>query len=233
MPIKASRTPRKSLLRSDWDLVIVDEAHKMIARSLDRTTYAYRLGQELSKRMDHFLLMTATPHKGDPEHFRRFLALLDTDVYGAIESLQQAMKEQEARFYLRRTKEALVTFPNPGDGEVRKLFTNREVRSAAFDLDGEELDFYDELSRFVEVRFIELKGRAGVGMVALGRNEYDTAYRLGRDYWLYAVFDRGGTPELHTIQDPARLSWQPVMTVEPYQLSPQGILQADTNRDDG
>ena len=88
---------------------------------------------------DHYLLMTATPHKGDPEHFRRFLALLDNDVYGSIKSLEQAMREHEAPFYLRRTKEALVTFPDPETGEVRKLFTKREVRSAAFNLDGEEL----------------------------------------------------------------------------------------------
>jgi superfamily II DNA or RNA helicase len=84
---------RESLLRSRWDLVIVDEAHKMSASSEEHSTYAYRLGRELSKMTDHYLLMTATPHKGDPEHFRRFLALLDPDVYGSIESLQTAMRE--------------------------------------------------------------------------------------------------------------------------------------------
>ncbi|MEK6262990.1 MAG: DEAD/DEAH box helicase, partial [Planctomycetota bacterium] len=141
---------RESLLRSRWDLVIVDEAHKMSAPADDRKTYAYRLGEALSKMTDHFLLMTATPHKGDPDHFRRFLALLDPDVYGSIESLQRAVREHEAPFYLRRTKEALVTFPHPETGEVRKLFTKREVRTAAFDLDGDELDFYDELTRYVE-----------------------------------------------------------------------------------
>ncbi len=57
---------RESLLRSRWDLIIVDEAHKMSARSEDHKTYAYRLGENLSKMTDHFLLMTATPHKGDP-----------------------------------------------------------------------------------------------------------------------------------------------------------------------
>jgi superfamily II DNA or RNA helicase len=137
---------RECLLRSRWDLVIVDEAHKMSGRSDDHKTYAYRLGEHLSKMTDHFLLMTATPHKGDPEHFRRFLALLDADVYGNIESLQEAMRRQDAPFYLRRTKEALLTFPHPDTGKVRQLFTKREVRTAAFELDGEELDFYDELT---------------------------------------------------------------------------------------
>jgi superfamily II DNA or RNA helicase len=141
---------RESLLRSRWDLVIVDEAHKMSAYADDRKTLAYRLGEALSRMTDHYVLMTATPHKGDQEHFRRFLALLDADVYGSIQSLQHAMREHEAPFYLRRTKEALVSFPHPDTGEVRKLFTRREVRTAAFDFDGEELDFYDELTRYVE-----------------------------------------------------------------------------------
>src|SRR5437868_2335446 len=86
---------RESLLRSRWDLVIVDEAHKMSAPGEDRKTYAYRLGEALSRMTDHYLLMTATPHKGDQDHFRRFLALLDPDVYGSIKSLQHAMREHE------------------------------------------------------------------------------------------------------------------------------------------
>jgi hypothetical protein len=52
--------------------------------------------------------MTATPHKGDPENFRLFLSLLDPDIYGAVEGLEEAMRRQEAPFYLRRLKEALA-----------------------------------------------------------------------------------------------------------------------------
>jgi putative heme-binding domain-containing protein len=178
---------RESLLRSRWDLVIVDEAHKMSARSEDHKTYAYRLGESLSKMTDHFLLMTATPHKGDPDHFRRFLALLDSDVYGSIESLEQAMREHEAPFYLRRTKEALVTFPDPQTGDVHKLFTKREVRSAAFELDGEELVFYDALTRYVEDQSImaaadqSARGRAvGFTMAMLQRRMASSVYAVRR-----------------------------------------------------
>src|ERR1700681_2148193 len=60
---------RESLLRSHWDLIIVDEAHKMSASSSDRKTLAYQLGEKLSEMTDHYLLMTATPHKGDPQNF--------------------------------------------------------------------------------------------------------------------------------------------------------------------
>ena len=77
---------------------------------------------------------------------------------------------------------------------------------------------------FIEVRFIEVKGRAGVGAVALSKHEYDTAVRLGKDYWLYAVFNCAGTPQLHDIQDPARLGWKPVVAVEHYQIGAETIL---------
>jgi superfamily II DNA or RNA helicase len=57
---------KESLLRSHWDLIIVDEAHKMSARSEEHKTYAYRLGENLSRMTDHFLLMTATPMQIHP-----------------------------------------------------------------------------------------------------------------------------------------------------------------------
>src|SRR6202158_3157718 len=82
---------KESLLRSHWDLIIVDEAHKMSAYDTDKKTLAYKLGESLSGMTDHYLLMTATPHKGNPENFCLFLSLLDKDVYGDVKSLEEAM----------------------------------------------------------------------------------------------------------------------------------------------
>ncbi len=45
---------RDSLLRTHWDLIIVDEAHKMSPTFADKPTLAFHIGQELSKRTDHF-----------------------------------------------------------------------------------------------------------------------------------------------------------------------------------
>src|SRR5689334_9357616 len=146
---------KDSLLRSRWDLIIVDEAHKMAAYSADKKTLAYKLGEALSTMTDHYLLMTATPHKGDPDNFCLFLELLDRDIYGSVKSLEEAMRRHHAPFYLRRTKEALVSFPDPETGEVKKLFTKREVRTASFELDGDEYDFYDALTRYVEDQSIK------------------------------------------------------------------------------
>lgn len=80
-----------------------------------------------------------------------------------------------------------------------------------------------------EVRFIEVKGRAGVGEVAVTTNEYRAAERLKGDYWLYVVFDCASTPRLHTVQNPARLGWHPIVNVEHYRVAP-GEIQAHGGR---
>lgn len=64
-----------------------------------------------------------------------------------------------------------------------------------------------------------------MGVVALSKNEYDTAVRLKNDYWLYAVFNCAGVPELHTIQNPARLGWQPIVKVEHYRVGAEEIVR--------
>ncbi|MBI3469227.1 MAG: DUF3883 domain-containing protein, partial [Planctomycetes bacterium] len=79
---------------------------------------------------------------------------------------------------------------------------------------------------FIEVRFIEVKGRAGVGVIALSENEYRTAERLKHDYWLYAVFNCSGTPQLYLVQNPVRLGWQPVVKVEHYHVAAKQVLEA-------
>jgi len=145
---------RDSLLRSRWDLIVVDEAHKMSAADESHKTLAFRIGEELSDRTDHLLLMTATPHKGDPDHFRLFLSLLDRDVYADVASLEEAMRRNSAPFYLRRTKEALVSFPDPVTGLAEKLFRAREVRTVEFELSPDESEFYEALTNYVETQSI-------------------------------------------------------------------------------
>ena len=177
---------KDSLLRSNWDLIIVDEAHKMSAYSSDNKTLAYKLGEELGKITDHYLLMTATPHKGDPKNFCLFLELLDRDVYGDVSSLEDAMKRNNAPFYLRRTKEALVTFPEE-TGIVKKLFTNRKVDTIEFQIDAEELEFYHALTGYVKDQSVKAasddtaRGRAlGFTMAMLQRRFASSIYAVRR-----------------------------------------------------
>ncbi len=136
-----------------WDLVIVDEAHRMSARDESHKSLRYKLGELLRDTSDHFLLMTATPHRGDPENFTLFLQLLDRDVYADVRSIRQAMTQQRAPFYLRRTKEAMVYFPDrneDGTWEARKLFTKRIPHTVDFPIEGDEFELYREITRFVK-----------------------------------------------------------------------------------
>jgi superfamily II DNA or RNA helicase len=178
---------KESLLRSHWDLVIVDEAHKMSAASADKKTLAYKLGEALSEMTDHYLLMTATPHKGDPANFCLFLRLLDQDVYGDVKSLEEAVRRNNAPFYLRRTKESLVTFPDPETNQTRKIFTNREVQTIDFQINNHELGFYQALTDYVEDQSIKAsldasaRGRAlGFTMAMLQRRFASSLYAVRR-----------------------------------------------------
>ena len=63
---------------------------------------------------------------------------------------------------------------------------------------------YDVVSEDeTELRYIEVKARAGEGHIFLTPNEWRTARQLGDKAWLYVVANCGKQPELHTIQDPA------------------------------
>jgi superfamily II DNA or RNA helicase len=77
-----------------------------------------------------------------------------------------------------------------------------------------------------ETRFIEVKGRAAVGEIALTANEYKTAQRLADDYWLYIVFNCASQPEVTTIQNPARFDWEPLSKIDCYRIRPETILKS-------
>ena len=141
------------LRQVQWDLVIVDEAHRMSARDESHKSLRYKLGELLRDSSDHILLLTATPHKGDPDNFALFLQLLDRDAYADVKSIHQAMDSRRAPFYLRRTKEAMVYFPERdvnGKWSTRKIFTRRIPHTVDFSIDDAEMDLYREVTRFVK-----------------------------------------------------------------------------------
>ncbi|MGE0704657.1 MAG: SNF2-related protein, partial [Vicinamibacterales bacterium] len=141
------------LRQAHWDLVIVDESHRMSATDESHKSLRYKLGELLRDTTDHLLLLTATPHRGDPENFRLFLQLLDADVYADVRSIREAMDRRRAPFYLRRTKEAMVYFPErraDGTWAAEPIFTKRIPRTVDFQIDGPEFELYREVTRFVK-----------------------------------------------------------------------------------
>jgi superfamily II DNA or RNA helicase len=136
-----------------WDLTIIDEAHRMSASDPEHKTLRYRLGELIRDTSDHLLLLTATPHKGDPINFSFFLQLLDQDAYADVRSIREAMDRRKAPFYLRRTKEAMVYFPerqSDGTWVAKKIFTKRITHTIDFQIDGAEFELYRDVTRFVK-----------------------------------------------------------------------------------
>lgn len=60
-----------SIIEADWDLIIIDEAHRLAGSS--EQVARYKLGKMLSKASPYLLLLTATPHSGKTEPFLRLL----------------------------------------------------------------------------------------------------------------------------------------------------------------
>lgn len=133
------------LERSDWDLVVVDEAHRMSAtRSGEevRETKRFQLGKLLGQVARNFLLMTATPHAGIPENFELFLSLLDPDRFVGRPRGDSRTINTDGLMG-RRVKEELLTM------EGTPLFPERRAYTVPYDLTAAELKLYEEVTQYV------------------------------------------------------------------------------------
>ena len=136
---------RDLLDRAEWDLVVVDEAHRMSAHYFGnelKKTRRYQLGELLGRHARHFLLMTATPHAGREEDFQLFLALIDTDRFEG--RYRDGIHAVSTDGLMRRmVKEDLKTF----DG--RPLFPERRAYTVAYELSDAEKDLYEAVTQYV------------------------------------------------------------------------------------
>ncbi|MDE0196007.1 MAG: SNF2-related protein [bacterium] len=134
------------LAQTEWDLVVVDEAHKMSASFQGaevRETKRYRLGRQLEQVARHFVLMTATPHNGKPEDFQLFMALLDSDRF-AGKFRRGTHSDEPPRDLMRRmVKEELLRF----DGTP--LFPERVAKTAKYPLSEGEHELYEQVTEYV------------------------------------------------------------------------------------
>ncbi|PTQ56104.1 MAG: helicase (Snf2/Rad54 family) [Candidatus Carbobacillus altaicus] len=132
-----------------WDLVVVDEAHKMSATFLGgeiKRTKRFRLGQLLSSRTRHFLLLTATPHNGKEEDFQLFLSLLDPDRFEG--RFREGVHRVDVSDLMRRmVKERLIKF----DGTP--LFPERIANTVPYRLSDLEARLYKEVTEYVREEF--------------------------------------------------------------------------------
>ncbi|MCK9584323.1 MAG: DEAD/DEAH box helicase, partial [Candidatus Cloacimonetes bacterium] len=128
-----------------WDLVVIDEAHKCSASWFGhelKKTKRYKLAEEVGSITRHFLLMTATPHKGKDEDFQTFLALLDSDrFYGKPRDSAHSIDISD--LMRRMVKEELLKF----DGT--RLFPERKAYSVSYKLSDLEADLYLTVTEYV------------------------------------------------------------------------------------
>ena len=103
-----------SIINSGWDLVIIDEAHR-VAGSTGEVA-RYKLGHLLSQASPYLLLLSATPHNGKTEPFLRLVRLLDEEAFPNAKSI---VKEQVAPYLIRTEKREAI------DNNGNKLFKNR------------------------------------------------------------------------------------------------------------
>lgn len=142
-----------SIASAHFDLIVVDEAHKMSAYQYgDETkkTDRYQLGEVLSQNTEHLLFLTATPHKGDPENFRLFLDLLEPGFFATNAMLSESIRNKDNPLFIRRVKEDLKDF------EGRPLFLPRHVKTRQFNLgrtSPSEKELYNDLSQYVNTEY--------------------------------------------------------------------------------
>ncbi|RLF39636.1 MAG: helicase, partial [Thermoplasmata archaeon] len=139
-----------SLSDTVWDLVIVDEAHKMSAYQYGEKiskTGRYKLGELISKNSDYLLFLTATPHRGDPDNFRLFLDLLEPGFFASNEMLKESIENKDNPLFLRRLKEDLKNL----DGSP--IFPPRDIKTIKFTLSDEEKRLYNAVTKYVEIHF--------------------------------------------------------------------------------
>ncbi len=161
---------------TQWDFVVVDEAHKLSAyeygNKLDESG-RYKAVKAISSRTDHLLFLTATPHRGRKDTFRRLLLLLDEDLFQKDEHVSNLVRKQGSsydttnsgledensiararnHFFLRRLKEEMV------DWEGKPLFKKRHTITIGYNLTPEEKHLYDEVTRYVRSKRKEAKAR--------------------------------------------------------------------------
>ena len=110
----------EDLISASWDLVIIDESHRL-GGSTDQVA-RYKLGAALAEAAPYLLLLSATPHQGKTDQFMRLMQLLDRDSFPDEGSVQ---RERVHPFVIRTEKRASI------DAEGKPLFKPRVTRLQA------------------------------------------------------------------------------------------------------
>ncbi|MFO4681198.1 DEAD/DEAH box helicase [Vibrio cholerae] len=104
------------LLAAGWDLIVIDEAHRLGGST--ELVARYKLGQGLAEASPYLLLLSATPHQGKSDAFHRLMALLDKEAFPDVGSVT---KERVQPYVVRTEKRISI------DGQGQPLFKPRKT----------------------------------------------------------------------------------------------------------
>lgn len=107
----------EDLISAGWDLVIVDEAHRL-GGSTDQVA-RFKLGQGLSEAAPYFLMLSATPHQGKTDAFHRLVSLIDAQEFPDISSVT---RERVQPHVIRTEKRRAI------DADGKPLFKPRRTQ---------------------------------------------------------------------------------------------------------
>lgn len=109
----------EDLITAGWDLVVVDEAHRL-GGSTDQVA-RYKLGKGLAEAAPYVLLLSATPHQGKTDAFHRLMNLLDADAFPDMDSVS---RDRVAPYVIRTEKRKAI------DADGKPLFKPRRTQMA-------------------------------------------------------------------------------------------------------
>lgn len=112
-----NRNRFEDLITAGWDLVIVDEAHRL-GGSTDHVA-RYKLGRGLAEAAPYLLLLSATPHQGKSDAFHRLMHLLDGNAFPDMDSVS---RERVAPYVIRTEKRKAI------DANGQPLFKPRRTQ---------------------------------------------------------------------------------------------------------
>lgn len=130
-----------SIINSGWDLIIIDEVHRVAGSSGE--VARYKLGNLLAQASPYLLLLSATPHNGKTEPFLRLIRLLDADAFPNAKSI---VREQVAPFLIRTEKREAI------DNNGNLLFKNRITHLVTISWDERnnlQRELYEMVSSYV------------------------------------------------------------------------------------
>jgi superfamily II DNA or RNA helicase len=107
----------EDLVSASWDLVIIDESHRM-GGSTDQVA-RYKLGAALAEAAPYLLLLSATPHQGKTDQFMRLMQLIDREAFPDENSVD---RDRVRPFVIRTEKRAAI------NAEGLALFKPRVTR---------------------------------------------------------------------------------------------------------